>query len=177
MTLIDRDAKDVRVVDHSGDGIAALLPVGAAVDRLPRQMPGAKVDHIRVARVDRTRLDVSYLVVPGGSYATPGGSPVVRSEGAVELRIIARRTYDEQVRIRRRKRQRADGELLCAVQEFPVLAAVCCFEYSAFLVARDGPHSDVDRSRVVRIYFDAVHRDTAPVQTWVESFPTPRSVA
>src|SRR5262249_19811176 len=99
MPLVDSYAEDIRIVDHSGYRVAALFPVGAAVDGFPRKVPRAQVDHVCIARINRARFDVLYFVIARRSYPSPGCAGVSRAERAVQLRIIASGTYDKKIGI------------------------------------------------------------------------------
>src|SRR6202011_6107410 len=47
---IDDDREDIRVLDHT---VLNVVPMFAAIGRLPRQMPRSSIDNLRVVWVDR----------------------------------------------------------------------------------------------------------------------------
>ena len=51
----DDDRENVGIVDHA---FIDVLPVGAAVAGLPRQVPGSGIDHVRIFGIDRDGFDV-----------------------------------------------------------------------------------------------------------------------
>ncbi len=66
---IEGQGHDVGIVDHPG---VDRFPVAATVRRLPRQVPGPRVDGVGRARVDRDRIDVADLGVALGADPLPG---------------------------------------------------------------------------------------------------------
>ena len=68
---VDGQGHDVGVVDHA---LRDRVPGAPAVLRLPRQVPGARVDRVRLARVERDRADVLEVDVPFRADAAPGAA-------------------------------------------------------------------------------------------------------
>ena len=53
--MIDDDRKHIRVIDHA---FVDVLPVGAAIGRLPGQVPGSGINHVGIFGINSNRFDV-----------------------------------------------------------------------------------------------------------------------
>src|SRR5262249_42455796 len=78
---VDDDGKDVRVVD---DAVLDVVPALAAIAGLPRQVPRARIDYVRICRIDRDGFNVLDLSAGFGRDALPRLSGVSRAIYAVE---------------------------------------------------------------------------------------------
>ena len=79
--VVDDDRKHIGIVDHA---LVDVLPVGAAIGSLPREVPRAGVHDVGILRVNRDRLDVLDFGMACGRHALPIVAAVVAAEYAIE---------------------------------------------------------------------------------------------
>ena len=112
---IERDREDVGIVDHA----RVDEPPGlAAVERLPRQMPGADIGDLGVHGIDRDGLDIAQLRMAGGREASPRIAAIVGAEDARD------RAGHENIGVRRGDGQRSDRFPGDAPEQFEAPAVV-----------------------------------------------------
>src|SRR5581483_8354315 len=133
---IDDDAEHVGV---EGDSLADAAPAGAAVIGLPRQVPGAGVDDVRVLRIDGYRLDVLDLSLVLGRDALPCRAAVARAEDSVDG------ADHQRPWIARRHRHGADRFAMHSWQRTPATSAIVGAEDVAFVGVVQTPRRYVDR--------------------------------
>ena len=78
---VDDDGKYIRVVDHA---LVDVLPIGACIGGLPRQMPGAGIDDIGILGIDSDRFNILDLGMVGRGEPLPTIATIFAAEYSVQ---------------------------------------------------------------------------------------------
>ncbi len=126
------DGEHIRVFD---DALFNAGPIRAAVSRLPRQMPGPRIDNLRISRIDRNGFDLVDLLAPFRADQLPVLPSVDRPVNTLQS---PRHQY---LRIRRRSLKRPNGLPTHIRIALPVHAAIVTDVESSIRVPQN-PGSD-----------------------------------
>ena len=122
---INDDGKNIRVVDHT---LLDAVPGLAAVFGLPRQVPGAGINHVRIHRIDGDGLNVLDLGMVFRRYPFPLMAAITAAVDSVQ------RAHHQNFRIRRRHAQRTERFAMQVSDDLPGLARIFAAEKIAIAV-------------------------------------------
>ncbi len=165
---IDNDRKNVGIFDYA---LLDVVPGFAAVFGLPRQVPGARIDYVRIHGVDGNRFHVLDLGVMFGRNALPGIASVAAAENAVE------RAGDQHPGIRRRNGQSANRLAMEIGDRIPAAPAVAGAEHIAGGRGIHAPRGHIHDLGVVGIDHDVVEHHAAGSPQVREAGPRRAAVA
>ena len=141
------DREHIGVVDHA---LVDAMPVGAAVVRLPGQVPGAGINHVGILGIDGDRFDVLEFGLAGRRNLLPAIAAVLALENAIQ------RARYQDVGIAGKDGHGAHRFSMHARQGFPVVAAIMRAIHVAGLLILDAPGGNINVFGILRIDDDVI---------------------